>query len=158
MCVLTPSALADAQECGHNDGMIEDSNTPSATTRSYEEKYQAFVSEEASDARMEALGSDLPNGYTTMGQAERICDALALGPGDWLLDLGAGRGWPGSFIAERSGCRLIATDLPLLALRPAREALRRTLGARASVVCADGRRLPLADGAFDAVCHADVLC
>jgi protein-L-isoaspartate O-methyltransferase len=138
--------------------MTEDPPPPSATTRSYEEKYEAFNSREAGDARVAALGSDLPNGYTTLEQASRICEALELGPEDLLLDLGAGRGWPGSLIAERSGCRLLSADLPLTALRPAQEGLARSVGARASVICADGRRLPLGDGECDAVCHADVLC
>ena len=56
-------------------------------------------------------------------------------------------------------CSLVAADLPMLALATARDALVDLgLEGRSSVICADGRRLPLGDGLFDAVCHADVLC
>ncbi len=132
---------------------------PSATTRSYEEKYDTFGSEPARASRASALGSELPNGYTTVDQARSIAERLELGPGVSLLDLGSGRGWPGSLIATESGCTLVAADLPILALVPAREALvEQGLSERSQVVCADGRRLPLGDSLFDAVCHADVLC
>jgi SAM-dependent methyltransferase len=82
-----------------------------------------------------------------------------LAPGDRLLDLGAGRGWPGSRIAALSGCDLVTVDLPLTALREAREHMRRRAPGRAGAeVCGDGARLPFRDACFQAVTHADVLC
>jgi cyclopropane fatty-acyl-phospholipid synthase-like methyltransferase len=107
--------------------------------------------------RAAVLGAEAANGYTTLSQADRIAELLRLGPGRRLLDLGSGRGWPGARVADATGCDLVVTDLPLLALRDARGVAPEAGGARA-VVCADGRLLPFREACFDAVCHADVLC
>jgi len=37
-----------------------------------------------------------------------------------LLDVGTGRGWPALYLAQRSGCSVVGTDLPLAALNKAR--------------------------------------
>ena len=132
---------------------------PRITTRSFEEKYGVFGSEAARSLRASAMGSDVPNGYTTVRQAERLAERLGLVEGQRLLDLGAGRGWPGAFVARECGCRLVASDLPMNALVVARDSLSDLVGeARATVLAADGSRLPFADERFDGVCHADVLC
>ena len=93
------------------------------------------------------------NGYTTVEQAQVLHEHLASSSHTRLLDLGAGHGWPGSHLAASSGCRLVATDLPVDALRAA----KRYIG-QGSAVSADGRELPFRPGSFDAVVHADVLC
>ncbi|MDH3270207.1 MAG: methyltransferase domain-containing protein [Gemmatimonadota bacterium] len=135
--------------------------------RSHWEKYEAFASAPAGKLRADALGSDVVNGYTTLDQAERIRVALDLGPEGRLLDVGGGRGWPGTHVAAESGCSLVVTDLPMNALREAATRLvqRAPLpgvaagpALRGTVVRADGRRLPFPDASFDGVCHADVLC
>ena len=77
---------------------------------------------------------------------------------DLLLDIGAGRGWPGSLIAKETGTRLVSVDVPLEALRQGAEDLREKLGPRVLQVCGDGRILPIGDAHFSAVCQADVLC
>jgi len=138
--------------------MSED-RSPSATTRSFEEKYQLCRAPVVRDTVRAVLGSDLPNGYTTLRQAELLVGHLKVHRGDLLLDLGAGRGWPGSHIAQATGCRLISSDLPMEALLVAQRSLgAMALAQRAETLCADGRRLPFGDAVFDAVCHADVLC
>jgi hypothetical protein len=38
---------------------------------------------------------------------------LGLGPGRRLLDVGAGYGWPGRYLARETRCTVILTDLPL---------------------------------------------
>ena len=76
------------------------------------------------------------NGYTTVVQAQRLCEHLDLEAGATLLDVGAGRGWPGSYIAEKTGCRLVAADVPWEALLAAK--LRR----ETDVVKACGESLP----------------
>jgi len=129
-----------------------------ASTRDYAEKYDRLTSASAEAVRLASLGSAVPNGYTSVEQAELIADLLALGPGDRLLDLGAGRGWPGVRIAQRSGSRLTSCDLPLPAVRSTRDHLASEKLAGAAVLCADGRQLPFRDRAFHAVTHADVLC
>ena len=44
-------------------------------------------------------------------------------PGVLLLDVGAGRGWPGSLLAQSSGCRLTCTDVPVSGLMAAKSIL-----------------------------------
>lgn len=129
-----------------------------ATSRDCEEKYERLTSPAARAVREATLGSAIPNGYTSSDQADRLADFLDLGEGDRLLDLGAGRGWPGSRIASRTGCRLVSTDLPWLAVRSSRDCFGAAGLHDAVALCADGRRLPFRDRAFDAVTHADVLC
>lgn len=139
-------------------GMTEH-EPPSATSASFAYKYTRLGSDAARTARGRALGSDLPNGYTTVAQAERIATLLEIAPDDQLLDLGSGRGWPGTHIADTSGCELVVADLPIVALKEARGRFERLdLLDRNRVVCADGRLLPFRESCFDAATHADVLC
>lgn len=127
--------------------------------RSLWEKYETFASPAAERIRRAALGTEVANGYTTQAQAEEIATALALSRDQPLLDLGSGRGWPGSHVAKRTGCRLVVCDLPMNALRTATTLLRTAgLDGPTSVVRADGRSLPFADASFDGVSHTDVLC
>ncbi len=118
-------------------------------------KYRRMSGDAAASIRAEVLGSDVPNGYTTVAQADRIGATLGIRPGRRLLDLGGGRGWPGRRIAERTGCALVLADLPLEVLRAA-EPL--SAGSVVGRVCADGSVLPFRDASFAAVSHTDVLC
>jgi methylase of polypeptide subunit release factors len=98
-------------------------------------------------------------GYTTVGQAHELVEHLALGPGQRLLDLGAGRGWPGLYLAVRSGCSVVLTDVPLEGLRGAlQQAAHERVADRVTAVASTARALPLRDATFDAVVHTDVLC
>lgn len=127
--------------------------------RSLSEKYEAFASEAARRLRSHALGTATVNGYTTLQQAERIAAALELTRHHRLLDLGGGRGWPGSHVSKKTGCRLVVSDLPVEALKEARATLdNEGLASRSALVRADGRALPFRSGSFDGVTHADVLC
>lgn len=96
------------------------------------------------------------HGYTTLEQAQSLGDALALTPAHLLLDLGAGRGWPGVHLAQSRGCQLIALDLPFDAMAAALDnmPIGRPAQIRAAVM-ADGRAVPLGADAVDAVVHAD---
>jgi SAM-dependent methyltransferase len=133
--------------------------TDRVTAEAFAYKYLRLATLPARRLRRATLGSAVPNGYTSVDQADRMAQLLGLGPGSGMLDLGSGRGWPGARIAARTGCDLVVTDLPLAALREARGALRAEPNAsRHVVVCADGTRLPFRDASFDAVTHADVLC
>jgi hypothetical protein len=99
------------------------------------------------------------NGYTTMDQADRLGTALQLGPGRRLLDLGAGRGWPGLYLAVTIGCEVVLADVPFEGLRLAMtRADREPAVARAAAVVCSARALPLLPSTFDAVVHTDVLC
>ena len=96
---------------------------------------------------------------TTRLEAQRIAHLLELRPAAKLLDLGAGSGWPGLYLAQLTGCDVVMVDLPLAALRIARErAAADGLAQRCKVVGADGGALPFRDASFDALSHSDVLC
>jgi hypothetical protein len=59
-----------------------------------------------------ALGSDFgADGYTTRAEADELGRMLGLGPGHRLLDVGAGYGWPGLYLARETRCTVILTDL-----------------------------------------------
>jgi len=97
--------------------------------------------------------------WTTRAEADEIRALLELRPGLRLLDVGAGSGWPGLYLAETSGCEVALVDLPLAGLRiaAARSIKDRTAGACWFAV-ADAAVLPFRDNSFDAVSHSDVLC
>lgn len=136
-----------------------DSGTRQKQRAEFEEKYARLRSRTARHVVQSVLGTDVANGFTTLEQADLVIDRLDLAPGDLLLDLGAGRGWPGSRIAAASECRLFSTDLPMEALMSARKGLARMeLAHPPSVLSADGSALPFASNSFDGVVQADVLC
>lgn len=98
------------------------------------------------------------NGYTTIVQADSLAERLELTASKRLLDIGTGRGWPGLYLAKKTGCEVVVTDLPIeglqLAARRARQEGIRCLGA----VVSSARDLPFGERAFDAISHTDVLC
>lgn len=97
--------------------------------------------------------------WTTRREASWIAELLNLRPHARLLDVGAGSGWPGLFLAQISGCDVVLVDLPLIGLRLALErAMADGLGPRCQTVVADGAALPFKGASFDAVSHSDVLC
>lgn len=97
--------------------------------------------------------------WTTCQEAGRVAELLELRPSAKLLDVGAGSGWPGVFLAQSTGCDVVLADLPLVGLQMALElAAAEGLGQRCRVVLADGAALPFKDGCFDALSHSDVLC
>lgn len=97
--------------------------------------------------------------WTTMTEAKRVAGMLGVGPGDLLLEVGAGSGWPALYLTEQTGCDVVLSDIPHLGLGAA---LARAESDRLSgtiwAVAADGGALPFADGSFDAISHSDVLC
>lgn len=107
-----------------------------------------------------ALGHEVGlNGFTTVPQAQRLAEALAIDQGTRALDVGAGRGWPGTHVAHATGARVVLSDIPVEALRQIpRTAQERGVAGRVSAVCADATNLPFGPRLFDAVVHADVLC
>lgn len=99
------------------------------------------------------------NGYTTIDQADDLANRLHLSRGDLLLDVGAGRGWPGLYLAATTGCSVVLADVPLegLAVAAARllvEHLEETVWS----VNASARGLPFRAAHIDAIVHTDVLC
>jgi ubiquinone/menaquinone biosynthesis C-methylase UbiE len=97
--------------------------------------------------------------WTRRPEAQKIGRLLALGPRQRLLDLGAGSGWPGLYLATMTGSDVVLVDIPLAGLRIAADrAATDHLSSRCSVVVADGAALPFQSGCFDAISHSDVLC
>lgn len=124
------------------------------------EEYGRPLSDAAKQVERAVLGHEVGlNGYTTVEQAGALGTHLGLSHDSSLLDVGAGRGWPGSHLAALSACRLVSSDIPFDALKAAKGQLAAG-GAqdRAHAVVADGRALPLGSNRFDALVHADVFC
>ena len=126
----------------------------------FQERYRNTPSLVACQIEQRVIGGDWgANGFTTMAQADALARGLDLSAGDRLLDLGTGRGWPGLYLAARTGCRVVVTDLPLEGLRVAADrAAAEGLTARTGVVASAASGLPFRAGSFDAVIHTDVLC
>lgn len=98
------------------------------------------------------------NSYTTMAEADELARLLGLGPGVRLLDLGAGRGWPGLYLSAQTGCSVVLADLPYDGLRQARARAAGEGLSRAAEVVASAADLPLRPGSVDAIVSTDVLC
>ncbi|MEX0785258.1 MAG: methyltransferase domain-containing protein [Dehalococcoidia bacterium] len=108
----------------------------------------------------EVFGADEGiNSYTTPAQADLLAETLALRPGLRLLDIGAGFGWPGLYIARKTRCEAVLVDIPAGAIRSAaaRAYRRRPLWRRCTFARASGLHLPFRSRSFDAVVHSDVL-
>ena len=96
--------------------------------------------------------------WTTREQADQMGQLLELRPGQRLLDVGAGAGWPGLYLAKVSGCDVALADLPLAGLRIAADRASGDLSGSCWVAVADGARLPFRNESFDAISHSDALC
>ena len=88
----------------------------------FQERYRSTPSLLAGQIEQRVIGGDWgANGFTTMAQADTLARELDLSAGDRLLDLGTGRGWPGLYLAARTGSAVVLTDLPLEGLAPGRQ-------------------------------------
>lgn len=97
--------------------------------------------------------------WTTNVQAGQMIDSLQLQPGLHLLDIGAGSGWPGVFLADESGCKVTLLDmLPNALAKAMSRADSDGLGERVSAVVGSGCDLPFGEAVFEALSHSDVLC
>jgi cyclopropane fatty-acyl-phospholipid synthase-like methyltransferase len=114
----------------------------------------------AREVELRTLGSDFgANGYATLSEVDQLIDLLELGPGRRLLDVGAGQGWPGLYLARTTRCAVVLTDVPFEG--PAAAAHRAASDGtsdRAWPLLALGQSLPLRRASVDAVVHTDVLC
>jgi SAM-dependent methyltransferase len=140
--------------------LVSPSKHERQTRADFSARYSVSPSRLLDDIERRVLGGSWgANGFTTVSQADHLGAALRLAAGKRLLDIGTGRGWPGLYLAARSGCDVALADLPIegiqIALRrAAEEEVVRCLG---GVVSSAGY-LPFAAGSFDAAVHTDVLC
>ncbi len=108
----------------------------------------------------EVFGCDYgATSWSDRDEVDRFAAALGLAPGVDGLEIGAGAGWPGLYLARRTGATLTLSDLPrdVLGLAQAR-ARRDGLTRQCRVVQANGAALPFVSASFDAIYHCDVLC
>lgn len=133
---------------------------PTEVTEAFRELYSERSQGAVLSLERSVFGSDYgATGWTSPEQANELCDRLELGSDDRLLDLGSGRGWPGLYLAARSGCSVVLVDEPSEALRQAIERARRDeMADQVTAVAASADALPLLPSSFDAVVHTDVLC
>jgi len=130
------------------------------TRADYAERYRLRASAAVVDqAEREVIGDVWgANGFTTVDQAEELRRRLQLDTNSRLLDVGSGCGWPGLWLAQRTGCEVVVTDLPPegleVASRRAKAEGLRSLGA----VAASARHFPFAESSFDAIAHVDLIC
>ncbi len=126
----------------------------------FDERYATSGARALVAAEMEALGTDYQaSGYTTRAQADDMGDALALEPGNLLLDIGAGCGYPGLYLAKRHGCVVVCMDPVAEGGQVAHQrAISDAMSERVLAIQADAEVIPLASGPVDAVVHTDVLC
>ncbi len=125
----------------------------------FTDRYSLGASSALTAVEKEAIGAVVgANGYTTVAQAEQLLEVLDLNPSTWLLDIGAGRGWPGLYLSERSECCAVVTDIPRPAIAAAHaRAEELGLAGRCHSVLASGSALPFRSASFDAVVHTDTL-
>lgn len=99
------------------------------------------------------------NGYTTMAQADELGRLVGARPGMKLMDAGAGRGWPGLYLAAATGCSVVLSDLPIEGLRAARRrATEEGIGDRVHTVVASAACPPIRDRSIDGIVASDVFC
>ncbi len=97
--------------------------------------------------------------FATLEQVNDLGDRLELGPDKRLLEVGAGSGWPGLYLAKQTGCDVTLTDLPIEGLLIAKaRAVADDLGDVSRMAVASGTALPFRQNWFHAISHSDVLC
>jgi 2-polyprenyl-3-methyl-5-hydroxy-6-metoxy-1,4-benzoquinol methylase len=126
----------------------------------FSERYRVWTNDAAARVERAVIGAAYgANGYTTLAQANTLRRALRLRAGMRLLDIGAGRGWPGLYLARETGCEAVLCDVPRPAAKVAvAQAGRLRLRRRLDVAQATADALPFRPHSFDAIVHTDVLC
>ena len=125
----------------------------------FHSRYSLPVTDAALAVEREVIGANVgASGYTTVAQADALIPELRLRPGTQLLDVGAGRGWPGLYLARKTGCDVVLADVPAPGLATAlARADEAGLSGHAYPVRAAAQHLPFRSGMFDAVVHTDTL-
>jgi ubiquinone/menaquinone biosynthesis C-methylase UbiE len=127
--------------------------------------YCELQHEQHTDPTMRALERDVlgcdfgGTSWTTKSQADLIPPALGLTPDSHLLEIGAGTGWPGLYLACKTGCEVTLLDIPVSTLVYANQrAVDENIENLCHAVAASGAALPFASSTFETIGHSDVLC
>lgn len=117
------------------------------------ERLEAALAEDGADPARPSLEALAPyDQFHTRGlEATReIADALEVGPGDHLLDIGSGLGGPARYLHSRFGCRVTGIDLTAEFCDVARHLTGRLgFGERVRFEHGDALAMPFADGSFE---------
>lgn len=134
--------------------------TPEEQTQRFDRIYRRNQAPAMQSVERCAFGCDYgATSWANRDEADELVELLELAPGKRLLDVGAGSGWPGLYMAGKSGCDIALVDIPVSGLRIAAErAVRDNLPGDCWAAAADGANLPFGDAGFDAISHSDVLC
>src|SRR5262249_34625218 len=90
---------------------------------------EAKIAEFRRSIYVEAFGEEYPadaasDGYITRSELREMVEALHVGRGQKIADLGCGRGGPGQWIAVATGVALVGIDFSAVALEQARARAR----------------------------------
>lgn len=100
----------------------------------------------------------LPLGFITTTLLRRIAQAIAVGPGHTIIDLGCGRGGPSLWVARETGASVVGIDMSPVAIAHASQRAREFgVEGRAQFATGDLLALRCAPAAFDAAMSVDVL-
>jgi arsenite methyltransferase len=103
------------------------------------------------------LGDSYHPGGTRL--TDRLGELLDLGPGVQVLDIAAGRGASALHLASTRGCEVLGVDLSVSNVEAATvAAVERGLTSRVRFLHGDAERLPVDDGAVDAVICECAFC
>ena len=126
----------------------------------FRERYSSPISDVGREIEQEVYGhSSGVDGFTTLEEARALAAVLDVGSGCTVLEVGGGRGWLSSFIAEANGCHVVSSDIPTGALAEARQRFSAPgMIGQANTVAVDGRALPFRSQGIDALIHSDAFC
>ena len=129
------------------------------TISRFHNRYSLPVTDAALAVEREVIGANVgASGYTTVAQADALIPELRLRPGTLLLDVGAGRGWPGLYLAKETGCDVVLADVPAPGLATAlARADEAGISNHAYPVRAAAEHLPFRARTFDAIVHTNTL-
>jgi ubiquinone/menaquinone biosynthesis C-methylase UbiE len=112
---------------------------------------------------LEAFGEEYPaeeatDGYITRSELRQMANALRVGLGGKIADLGCGRGGPGQWIAHTTGAALVGIDFSDVALEQARARARQLgIGDTVSYQTASFDATGLDAASVDGVISIDVI-
>jgi len=126
----------------------------------FSDKYKFIQSDLLRKIERSNCGCDYgATSFATVEQVNKLGDLLELDPQKKLLEVGAGSGWPGLYLAKKTGCDVTLIDLPIEGLIIAKaRAVADDLARVSRMAVASGTALPFRQNWFDAISHSDVLC